>query len=53
MAHQIAFLLDLEGPWSKLSRSGSKYIEMYLNTSQLLSLINDYDYIINTGPVEM
>ena len=32
---------------------GPKYIEKYSNTLQLLSLINDYNYIIITGPVEM
>ena len=36
-----------------VSRPGAKYIEKYLNTLQLLSLINDYNYITITGPVEM
>ena len=34
-------------------RPGAKYIEKYSNTLQLLSLINDYNYITITGPVEM
>ena len=34
-------------------RPGAKYIEKYLNTLQLPSLINDYNYITITGPVEM
>ena len=38
---------------SMLSRPGAKYIEKYSNTLQLLSLINDYNYITITGPVEM
>ena len=32
---------------------GAKYIEKYSNTLQLLSLINDYNYITITGPAEM
>ena len=35
------------------TRPGAKYIEKYSNTLQLLSLINDYNYITITGPVEM
>ena len=35
------------------SRPGAKYIEKYSNTLQLLSMINDYNYITITGPVEM
>ena len=38
------FLLSFTIPWVK-------YFEKYSNTLQLLSLINDYNYI--TGPVEM
>ena len=38
---------------SVTSRPGAKYIEKYSNTLQLLSLINDYNYITITGPVEM
>ena len=34
-------------------RPGAKYIEKYSNTFQLLSLINDYNYITIIGPVEM
>ena len=34
-------------------RPGAKCIEKYSNTLQLLSLINDYNYITITGPVEM
>ena len=34
-------------------RPGAKYIEKYSNTLQLLSLINDYNYITITGPAEM
>ena len=34
-------------------RPGAKYIEKYSNTLQLLSLINDYNYITITGLVEM
>ena len=33
------------------NRPGAKYIEKYSNTLQLLSLINDYNYITITGPV--
>ena len=35
------------------NRPGAKYFEKYSNTLQLLSLINDYNYITITGPVEM
>ena len=35
------------------NRPGAKYIEKYSNTLQLLSLINDYNYITITGLVEM
>ena len=34
-------------------RPGAKYFEKYSNTLQLLWLINDYNYITITGPVEM
>ena len=34
-------------------RPGAKYIEKYSNTLQLLSLINDYNYITITRQVEM
>ena len=34
-------------------RPGAKYIEKYSNTLQFFSLINDYNYITITGPVEM
>ena len=34
-------------------RPGAKYFEKYSNTLQLLCLINDYNYITITGPVEM
>ena len=34
-------------------RPWAKYIEKYSNTLQLLSLINDYNNITITGPVEM
>ena len=36
-----------------LIRPGAKYFEKYLNTLQLLWLINNYNYITITGPVEM
>ena len=36
-----------------ITRPGVKYIEKYSNTLQLLSLINDYNYITITGPVKM
>ena len=36
-----------------ICRPGAKYIEKYSNTLQLLSLINDYNYITITGLVEM
>ena len=35
------------------TRPGAKYFEKYSNTLQLLWLINDYNYITITGPVEM
>ena len=35
------------------TRPGAKYMEKYSNTLQLLSLINDYNYITITGRVEM
>ena len=35
------------------NRSGAKCIEKYSNTLQLLSLINDYNYITITGPAEI
>ena len=34
-------------------RPGAKDLEKYSNTLQLLWLINDYNYITITGPVEM
>ena len=37
----------------QLYRPGAKYIEKYSNTLQLLSLINDYNYITIAGHVEM
>ena len=36
-----------------LIRPGAKYFEKYSNTLQLLWIINDYNYITITGPVEM
>ena len=36
-----------------LIRPGAEYIEMYSNTLQLLSQIDDYSYITITGPVKM
>ena len=36
-----------------INRPGAKYFEKYSNTLQLLWLINDYNYITITGPVEM
>ena len=35
------------------ARPGAKYFEKYSNTLQLLKLINYYNYITITGPVEM
>ena len=43
------YILNIEA----VSRPGAKYIEKYSNTLQLLSLINDYNYITITGPIEM
>ena len=38
---------------STVVRPRAKYIEKYSNALQLLSLINDYNYITITGPAEM
>ena len=46
-------IIKLFTTFSCSTRPGAKYIEKYSNTLQLLSLINDYNYIIITGPVEM
>ena len=54
MADLLALVCDVY-LWRKEHqiRPGVKYIEKYSNTLQLLSLINDYNYITITGPVEM
>ena len=41
------------GPQGDANRLGAKYFEKYSNTLQFLWLINDYNYITITGPVEM
>ena len=48
--HNLPYNLNIH---FMLPRPGAKYIEKYSNTLQLLSLINDYNYITITGPVEM
>ena len=47
------FLPNLLTQPAMVLRPGAKYFEKYLNTLQLLWLINDYNDITNTGPVEM
>ena len=49
----ISMLFEVRYLGYFINRPGAKYFEKYSNTLQLLWLINDYNYITITGPVEM
>ena len=53
ISNQAHDRVDLKCSQFMQCRPGAKYFEKYSNTLQLLWLINDYNYITITGPVEM